>query len=134
MDNKPDLTAYSLDELYEARQALDKEAHPERLAEIELLIRDRESNLDSSLADDLVPADLHEIKSPLSENKREGGLVTGVVEIVTSLLFIFLLWRFMQPPVLSETVLWLFYGAAGLGVVMGIFQIIRTLRRNPKSG
>lgn len=131
MQDKPDLTAYSLDELYEARQALDKDADSERLAQIDMLIRDRERNLDSTLADDLVPADLHEMRSPLPDNAREGGLVTGVVVIVTSLLFFFLAWRFMQPPMLSETVLWLFYAAAGLGALIGVFQIVRTLKRNP---
>jgi len=39
---KPDFVSYSLEELYDARNWIDRDQHPDRLAEVELLIRDRE--------------------------------------------------------------------------------------------
>ena len=131
-DRKPDFTRFTLRELYDARNTLDRNQHPGQIAEVELLIRDRERQQKRHRWRQRIS--LADRKGRIASVKpgRAASLGGGVLQILVGILFGWFWVSFnvgslvgLGGPILAIGLL----GAAA-AVISGAYNLYNALARN----
>ncbi len=127
---KPDFTSYTLAELESARKTLGRHEHPEQLAEVELLIRDRKRQANRRRSVPRTP--LTDSRDRIASTKpgRAASLGGGILQILVALLFGWFWVNFDIPfdsgfPFLAFGLL-----VVTAGVASGAYQLYNAFARN----